>query len=76
MTRGALLTEAARQTSLLPTVLAASALTGLDPHVYLETVVLLGSFAATQGDLRWQFGAGGALGSLLWFSALGAAPAC
>ena len=34
--------------------------------------MLLGSVAATQGDLRWHFGAGAAVGSLLWFSALGA----
>jgi L-lysine exporter family protein LysE/ArgO len=69
---GALLTEAAQRTSLLPTVLTASALTWLNPHVYLDTVVLLGSVAAAQGDLRWHFGAGAAAGSLLWFSALGA----
>jgi L-lysine exporter family protein LysE/ArgO len=69
---GALTTEAAQRTPLRPTVLTASALTWLNPHVYLDTVVLLGSVAATQGDLRWHFGAGAAVGSLLWFSALGA----
>jgi L-lysine exporter family protein LysE/ArgO len=69
---GALLTEAAQPTQLLPAVLTASALTWLNPHVYLDTVVLLGSVAAAQGDLRWHFGAGAAVGSLLWFSALGA----
>lgn len=69
---GALLTETAQRTPLLPTVLTASALTWLNPHVYLDTVVLLGSVAAAQGDLRWHFGAGAAVGSLLWFSALGA----
>ena len=69
---GALLTEAAQRTPLLPTVLTASALTWLNPHVYLDTVVLLGSVAAAQGDLRWHFGAGAAVGSLLWFTALGA----
>jgi len=69
---GALLAEAAQRTPLLPTVLTASALTWLNPHVYLDTVVLLGSVAAAQGDLRWHFGAGAAVGSLLWFCALGA----
>jgi L-lysine exporter family protein LysE/ArgO len=69
---GALVTHAAGQTPLLPTVLTASALTWLNPHVYLDTVILLGSVAATQGDLRWHFGAGAAAGSLLWFTALGA----
>ncbi len=69
---GALLPEAAQRTPLLPTVLTASALTWLNPHVYLDTLVLLGSVAAAQGDLRWHFGAGAAVASLLWFSALGA----
>jgi L-lysine exporter family protein LysE/ArgO len=69
---GALTAEAARRTPLLTTLVTASALTWLNPHVYLDTVVLLGSVAATHGDLRWWFGAGAAAGSLLWFTALGA----
>jgi L-lysine exporter family protein LysE/ArgO len=52
----------------LATVLA---LTWLNPHVYLDTVLLLGSIANQQGELRWWFGAGAALASILWFSALG-----
>jgi L-lysine exporter family protein LysE/ArgO len=47
------------------------ALTWLNPHVYLDTVVLLGSVASTHGEWRWAFGAGAGLGSILWFSALG-----
>ncbi|WP_123308400.1 LysE/ArgO family amino acid transporter [Cellulomonas sp. PhB143] len=47
------------------------ALTWLNPHVYLDTVVLLGSVSATHGDGRWWFAAGAALGSVLWFSVLG-----
>jgi len=47
------------------------ALTWLNPHVYLDTVVLLGSVASTRGEWRWAFGAGAGLGSILWFSALG-----
>lgn len=53
-------------------VLQTLALTWLNPHVYLDTVVLLGSIAQTHGDTgRWWFGAGAATGSLVWFSALG-----
>lgn len=49
-----------------------AALTFLNPHVYLDTVVLLGSLANQQGPgLRWVFAAGAATGSLAWFSALG-----
>jgi L-lysine exporter family protein LysE/ArgO len=51
--------------------LTALALTWLNPHVYLDTVLLLGSVANQRGDGRWWFGAGAALGSLLWFTLLG-----
>ncbi len=47
------------------------AFTWLNPHVYLDTVVLLGTVAASHGDARWMFGLGAALGSVLWFAALG-----
>ncbi|MFT4009399.1 MAG: LysE/ArgO family amino acid transporter [Nocardioidaceae bacterium] len=50
----------------------ALALTWLNPHVYLDTVLLLGSVAATHGDPgRWWFGLGATAGSLLWFGVLG-----
>ncbi|MFJ4328087.1 LysE/ArgO family amino acid transporter [Streptomyces tricolor] len=52
-------------------VLTCLALTWLNPHVYLDTVFLLGSLAADQGPLRWTFGLGAALASLCWFAALG-----
>lgn len=46
--------------------------TFLNPHVYLDTVVLLGSIAnQLQDPGRWVFGAGACLGSIVWFSALG-----
>lgn len=49
----------------------ALALTWLNPHVYLDTVLLLGSVAGTYGDARWWFAAGAILGSLVWFVGLG-----
>ena len=53
-------------------ILTTLALTFLNPHVYLDTVVLLGSLANQYGpDARWTFAAGAAVGSLLWFTALG-----
>jgi L-lysine exporter family protein LysE/ArgO len=52
-------------------VLTCLALTWLNPHVYLDTVLLVGTVAANRGDLRWAFGAGAVLGSLCWFAALG-----
>ncbi|GHE47879.1 amino acid transporter [Streptomyces capitiformicae] len=52
-------------------VLTCLALTWLNPHVYLDTVFLLGSIAADQGALRWTFGLGAAAASLCWFTGLG-----
>ncbi len=51
--------------------LQALALTWLNPHVYLDTVLLLGSIATTHGDGRWWFAGGACLGSIVWFSGLG-----
>jgi L-lysine exporter family protein LysE/ArgO len=46
--------------------------TFLNPHVYLDTVVLLGSIANQRpGAGRWVFGAGAVTGSFCWFGALG-----
>lgn len=53
---------------MLATVLG---VTWLNPHVYLDTVVMLGSIAASHGSLKWAFAAGAMAASVLWFSALG-----
>jgi L-lysine exporter family protein LysE/ArgO len=45
--------------------------TFLNPHVYLDTVLLLGALANQHaGNGRWLFGAGATLASVLWFFAL------
>ena len=50
----------------------AAAFTLLNPHVYLDTVVLVGSIGAQQPTaLRGWFVAGASTASLLWFGALG-----
>ena len=50
----------------------AVALTYLNPHVYLDTVLLLGSIANQQGGGdRWWFALGAAVGSVVWFTGLG-----
>ncbi|MBO1902764.1 amino acid transporter [Leucobacter weissii] len=60
------------EASLKRTVLACLALTYLNPHVYLDTMVLMGSIGNAQGDPgRWWFALGGALASLGWFALLG-----
>jgi L-lysine exporter family protein LysE/ArgO len=52
-------------------VATALALTYLNPHVYLDTVVMLGTLATRQDAGRWVFAAGAGTGSILWFTALG-----
>jgi L-lysine exporter family protein LysE/ArgO len=56
--------------TLRATLLTCLALTYLNPHVYLDTVMLLGS-VAQQYQHRWLFGIGAAVASGVWFSALG-----
>jgi len=69
---GSLVPDAAgARAGLAVTVATCAALTWLNPHVYLDTVVLLGSMSSTYGEHRWQFGVGAAVGSLLWFTGLG-----
>lgn len=68
---GALGQEAPRsRSSVLGTVLA---VTWLNPHVYLDTVVMLGSIAASHGPLKWWFALGAMTASTVWFSTLGLA---
>ena len=62
---------AAGPAKLSAVLLTCLALTFLNPHVYLDTVVLLGTLASQQGEGRWRFGAGAALASLVWFFSLG-----
>ena len=57
--------------SLRSAVVRVTALTWLNPHVYLDTVVLLGSMASTYGEHRWEFATGAGVGSIVWFTALG-----
>ncbi|EAR25639.1 putative transporter [marine actinobacterium PHSC20C1] len=49
----------------------AFALTWLNPHVYIDTVLLLGSIGGTYGGDRWWFALGACLGSVVWFAAIG-----
>lgn len=64
-------TRTATRSSLVPVIATVLALTWLNPHVYLDTVLMLGSIAATHGEERWLFAAGAMAASILWFTALG-----
>jgi len=65
---GSRMSAAARR--LGPVILTCLALTWLNPHVYLDTVFLLGSVANTHGDHRWWFAGGAATASVVWFFSL------
>lgn len=56
--------------SLAATLATMAALTWLNPHVYLDTVVLLGAVSASQPD-RLGFAVGAMAGSVLFFFSLG-----
>ena len=57
--------------SLVGVLGALAAITLLNPHVYLDTVVLVGSIGARQeGSLKWIFVLGAASASLVWFVTL------
>jgi L-lysine exporter family protein LysE/ArgO len=58
--------------ALRSVVLTCLGFTYLNPHVYLDTVVLLGSLANQRGtDGRWLYGVGAVAASFGWFFALG-----
>jgi L-lysine exporter family protein LysE/ArgO len=58
--------------SLGAAIAACLAFTFLNPHVYLDTVVLLGSLSASfEGTARVAYGAGAAVASFVWFFGLG-----
>ena len=52
-------------------MLTTLALTFLNPHVYLDTVLMLGSIANGFGEERWAFAGGAVVGSIVWFTGLG-----
>jgi L-lysine exporter family protein LysE/ArgO len=58
-------------TRLISVVLTCLAMTFLNPHVYLDTVVLIGTLANQHADSRWLFGIGAVTASVVWFVSLG-----
>ena len=61
----------AQTTSLKKVVAAVLGFTLLNPHVYLDTVILLGSISNQFAGDRWIFGFGAMTASVVWFSAIG-----
>lgn len=71
--RPAAMTVSGRPPARLSAVLLATlGFTFLNPHVYLDTVILLGSLGNQQGpEGRWWYAVGAVAASLSWFVALG-----
>jgi L-lysine exporter family protein LysE/ArgO len=59
------------KSSLLKSVLMCLAFTWLNPHVYLDTVVLLGSISTQYHPEQFVFAAGAVTGSFVFFFSLG-----
>ncbi len=57
--------------ALKQTVLTTLALTFLNPHVYLDTVIFIGGIASQFGDQKWFFAIGAVVASFVWFFSLG-----
>ena len=65
-------------TSRRAAIVTTLALTYLNPGVYLDTVILLGSVANSHGSSggAWAFAAGASIGSIAWFVGLGYGARC
>lgn len=57
--------------NLKQTVLTVLALTYLNPHVYLDTVIFIGSIANQFKEDKWFFVIGAVIASFTWFFSLG-----
>jgi len=63
---------APKSTNLSTAIATCLALTFLNPHVYLDTVILLGSVSVQYGEeYRFAFGGGAVVASFVWFFGLG-----
>lgn len=60
----------AGRSSVMTVVLMGISVSMLNPHAWVDTLVVLGAMANSFGPDRWLFAAGIALASLLWFTLL------
>ncbi len=69
---GALTADQGNEKSWRHVLLACLAFTFLNPHVYLDTMVLVGSLSTRYpGMVQWAFGLGACAASVVWFASLG-----
>ncbi len=70
MQAGALEAAAGEGVPLKAALAHCAAFTLLNPHVYLDTVILVGGLSTTFGANRWWYAFGAATASFVWFFAL------
>jgi L-lysine exporter family protein LysE/ArgO len=63
--------SASRTPSVWAALGTVAAFTWLNPHVYLDTCVMIGSLSQRFGEDKWVFALGATIGSWLWFFSLG-----
>jgi L-lysine exporter family protein LysE/ArgO len=68
---GKFLTEQSDTLSRRQSLFGIAGTTWLNPHVYIDTVLVLGTVSSTYGQQRWWFGVGAMCCSTLWFVLLG-----
>jgi L-lysine exporter family protein LysE/ArgO len=66
-----LLPSTAKEPTTKVVISTTLAFTFLNPHVYLDTVLLLGSIGNQYGHARWLFALGASMSSIAWFIGLG-----
>lgn len=72
MNPNALAAAKSGETALVPAILTCLAFTFLNPHVYLDTVLLIGGLSAQyEGQARLAFAVGAMSASFVWFFGLG-----
>lgn len=64
-------TSGAQTSSIKKVIASVLGFTLLNPHVYLDTVILLGSISNQFSEDRWMFGFGAMTASVVWFSSIG-----
>jgi len=69
--RGGQLLDEGSITSRSNIFLTMAAVTWLNPHVYVDTVMVLGTVSTQFSNSKWWFGAGALTCSTLWFTTLG-----
>jgi L-lysine exporter family protein LysE/ArgO len=68
---GVLLPSEVKKPTAKAVIATTLAFTFLNPHVYLDTVLLLGSIGNQYGRGRWLFALGSSISSVAWFTGLG-----